>query len=60
MDGLWWEETELEEEELGMDAATIAAVAESTGDADVREVFMASYEQAPAARGGYRNFSVFR
>jgi hypothetical protein len=60
MDGLWWEETELEEEELGLDAATVAAVAESTGDADVKEVFMTSYEQTPAARGAYRNFAVYR
>lgn len=59
MDGLWWEDTELEEEELGTDAATLAAVA-ATGDDDVREVFMASYEQTPSARGGYRHFAVYR
>ncbi len=61
MDGIWWEDTELDEEELGTDAATTAAVAAATGDADVKEVFMASYEQTTGGgRGGYRTFSVYR
>lgn len=60
MDGLWWEETELEEEELGTDTVSLAAADAAAGDSDVKEVFMASYEQTPSGRGGYRNFSVYR
>ena len=60
MDGLWWEDTELEEEELGTDAVTLAAADAAAGDTDIKEVFMHSYEQPSTARGGYRNVVVYR
>jgi hypothetical protein len=54
MDGLWWEETELDEEELGV--PTGAGVEEET---DSKEIFMPAYEDS-TRDSRIRSFTVYR
>jgi hypothetical protein len=57
MDGLWWEETELDEEELGVDVT--AAATATTDEAETKEIFMPAYEGS--TRENYmRSFTIFR
>jgi len=56
MDGIWWEDTELEEEELGV-TASLAAAAEE----DTKEVFFSGGGYETTGRDSrQRNFTVYR
>lgn len=55
MDGLWWEETELEAEELGVPPTGAAAEEE----AETKEIFMPAYEDS-TRDSRIRSFTVYR
>lgn len=56
MDGIWWEDTDMDEEELGVSESLATAA-----DGDTKEVVMSSYEAGGSGRGSsYRSFTVHR
>lgn len=55
MDGIWWEDTEMDEEELGVTESLAAAA-----DGDTKEIMMSAYETTGGRGSSYRSFTVHR
>jgi hypothetical protein len=59
MDGLWWEETELEAEELGVPTGTATTATGAEEETETKEIFMPAFEDS-TRDSRIRSFTVYR